>query len=83
MKVLAPIEDEEGISRILSHLNLLAPGDGPRGPPRGTFSGSASPACARPRELTYEPVYDLPVRRLPVPRQTGTQTGDLPGPDTA
>jgi hypothetical protein len=58
MRVIAVIEDEEVIYPILSHLNLLAPGDGPRGSPRGAFSGSASPACARPRELTYEPVYD-------------------------
>ncbi len=34
MKVIAVIEDAEVIYRILSHLNLLAPGDGPRAPPR-------------------------------------------------
>jgi hypothetical protein len=56
MKVIAVIEDEEVIYRVLAHLTLLAPGDGPRAPP---LSGrSASPARAGPRELTYEPCYD-------------------------
>ena len=58
MKVIAVIEDEEVIYRILSHLNLLAPGDGPRAPPREALSGSASRASGLPRELTYEPIYD-------------------------
>ena len=31
MKVIAVIEQEEAIYRILAHLNLLAPGDGPLG----------------------------------------------------
>lgn len=31
MKVIAVIEDEEVIYRILAHLNLLSPGDGPLG----------------------------------------------------
>jgi hypothetical protein len=56
MKVIAVIEDEEVMYRILSHLNLLSPGDGPRAPPRSVVSGS--PASAEPRELTYEPYYD-------------------------
>jgi hypothetical protein len=56
MKVIAVIEDEEVIYRILAHLNLLAPGDGPRAPPLN--GRSASPASAGPRELTYEPCYD-------------------------
>jgi len=61
MKVIAVIEDEEVISWILSwilsHLNLLAPGDGPRAPPREALSGSASRASGLPKELTYEPIY--------------------------
>jgi len=31
MKVIAVIEDEEVVYRILAHLNLLSPGDGPLG----------------------------------------------------
>ena len=31
MKVITVIEDEEVIYRILPHLNLLSPGDGPLG----------------------------------------------------
>ena len=56
MKVIAVIDQEEVIYRILSHLNLLAPGDGPRAPPHSGL-----------RELIYEPAFDLPVRRT----QTG------------
>lgn len=41
------------IYRILAHLNLLAPGDAPRAPPRS--GRSASPAKDGPRELTSEP----------------------------
>jgi hypothetical protein len=52
MKVIAVIEDEEVIYRILAHLHLLAPGDGPGAPPKSTGL----------RELIYEPVFDLPVR---------------------
>jgi len=48
MKVIAVIEDEGVICRILAHLHLLAPGDGPRAPPRN----------AGLRELIYEPVFD-------------------------
>ena len=48
MKAIALIEEEEVIYRILSHLNLLTPGDGPRAPPRNAVA----------RELTYDPVYD-------------------------
>ncbi|MBI2163713.1 MAG: hypothetical protein HYW08_10090 [candidate division NC10 bacterium] len=48
MKVIAVIEDEEVIYRILAHLHLLAPEDGPRAPPKS----------AGLRELIYEPVFD-------------------------
>lgn len=48
MKVIAVIEQEEVIYRILAHLHLLAPGDGSRSSPRN----------AGLRELTYEPCYD-------------------------
>ena len=51
MKVIAVIEDEEVISRILSHLNLLVPGGGPQSPPQGALSAS-------PREWVYEPLSD-------------------------
>ena len=59
MRVIAVIDQEEVIYRILSHLNLLSPGDGPRAPPpRGS---SAAPATTGRRELIYEPVFeDLP-----------------------
>lgn len=59
MRVIAVIDQEEVIYRILSHLNLLSPGDGPRAPPpRGP---SAAPATPGRRELIYEPVFeDLP-----------------------
>jgi len=68
MKVIAVIEDEEVIYRILAHLHLLAPGDGPRAPPRPELVEGpaaealyASPASAEPRELIYEPgLDDLP-----------------------
>ena len=56
MKVIAVIEDEEVIYRILAHLNLLAPGDGPRPPP--TEVGSGASASGGPRELIYEPCND-------------------------
>ena len=69
------IEEEALIYRSLAHLNLLAPGNGPRAPPGSGLSGPVSPASVGPRELIYESVYDLPVRR--------TQTGDLPWPDPA
>jgi hypothetical protein len=59
MKVIAVIEDEEVIYRILAHLNLLSPGDGPRAPPR-VLSSVASSVNNVPREPTYEPVYDDP-----------------------
>jgi hypothetical protein len=55
MKVIAVIEDEEVIYRILAHLNLLSPGDGPRAPPR-VLSSVASSVNNVPREPTYEPV---------------------------
>ncbi len=54
----------------MAHLNLLPPGEGPRAPPKR----------AGLRELSYQPIFDLPVR-LPVRgrTQTGrTQTGALP-----
>jgi hypothetical protein len=54
MKVIAVIEEEEIIYRILAHLNLLAAGDGPRAPPHCGLSAASVGA----RELTYEPVYD-------------------------
>lgn len=57
MKVIAVIE-EEIIYRILAHLNLLAPGNGPRAPPKSGLSGPVSPARVGRRELIYEPVYD-------------------------
>ena len=68
MKVIAVIEGEEIIYRILSHLNLLIPWGGPRSPPQGALSAS-------PQEWVYEPLSDLPVRR--------TQIGDCPWPDSA
>ncbi len=58
MKVIAVIEDEEVIYRILSHLKLLSPGDGPRAPPRSVRAGFASPATPVSRELSYEPIHD-------------------------
>ncbi len=67
LQVIAVIEDEEVIYRILSHLKLLSPGDGPRAPPRAESGKgpsrsvfSASPASAGPGELTYEACYDDP-----------------------
>ena len=48
MKEIAVIDQEEVIYRILAHLHLLAPGDGPRAPPKS----------AGLRELIYEPVFD-------------------------
>src|SRR3989304_4562366 len=55
MKVIAEIDDEEVIYRILSHLKLLSPGDGPRAPPRGAHSSAPSLGSNVPRELIYEP----------------------------
>ena len=55
-RVIAVIDQEGVIYRILSHLNLLSPGDGPRAPPKSVIS--ASPASAGLRELSYEPVFD-------------------------
>ena len=55
MKVIAVIDDEEVIYRILSHLKLLSPGDGPRAPPRGAHSSAPSLGSNVPRELIYEP----------------------------
>ncbi len=43
---------------ILSHLNLLVPGDGPRAPPNEARSWTASPTTRGPRDLIYEPVHD-------------------------
>ena len=39
----------------MSHLNLLAPGGGPRSPPEGALSASPPPvSSASPREWVYE-----------------------------
>ena len=83
MKVIAVIEDEEVIYRILAHLNLLSPGDGPRAPP-GVLSSVASSVNNVPREPTYEPVYDDPplaglrVTPLPATLPTGQDGRGLP-----
>ena len=70
MKVIAVIEPACAdtadrrpavIQQILAHLGL------PTAPP--SFRAPPDP----PREWSYEPLFDLPVRR--------TQTGDLPVPD--
>ena len=86
MKVIAVIEDEEVIYRILAHLNLLSPGDGPRAPPR-VLSSVASSVNNVPREPTYEPVYDDPplaglrVTPLPATLPTGfvASSAERPG----
>lgn len=56
MKAIAVIAEEEAIYRILSPLNPLAPGDGPRAPPPEGRLGS--PGSVGPRELIYEPGSD-------------------------
>jgi hypothetical protein len=61
MKVIAVIERPAVIRQILAHLGLPTAAPSFRAPPDP------------PREGSYEPLLDLPVRR--------TQTGDLPVPD--
>ena len=61
MKVIAVLERPPLVRQILTHLGLPTAAPGFRAPP------------APPREWSYEPLFDLPVRR--------TQTGDLPVPD--
>jgi hypothetical protein len=81
MKVIAVIEQEEVI--YSSPELATKPDPGPPAPAGSRGWIAAPPRNAGPRELTYEPVYDLPVR-LPVARrrQTGrTQTGALPWAD--
>jgi hypothetical protein len=56
MRVIAVIDQEEVIYRILAHLHPLPPGDGSRAPP--TEAGSGAPAGVGLRELISEPVYD-------------------------
>ncbi len=69
MKVIAFIEQEDTIYRILAHLGLLGAGDVSRAPPPGAercpatarAGPSASPARVVPREWTYAPLFDDPV----------------------
>ena len=69
MKVIAVIEQDAVLFRILSHLGLVPAED----PSRAPLDAVAPPPA--PKELVYVPVFDLPVRR--------TQTGDLPFPEAA
>ncbi len=69
MKVLAVIEQPAVVRQILKHLGLPAGAPSPRAPPDQPDDVAAD----QPREWSYEPRFDLPVRR--------TQTGDLPIPD--
>ena len=47
----------------------------PRAPPRSVRAGFASPATPVSRELSYEPIHDLPVR---VARRQATSPGPTP-----
>ena len=58
MPVIAIMDQEELLYRILAPLNLLVPGDGPRAPPGCGLSGPLSPARVEPTELIYAPVFD-------------------------
>ena len=78
MKVIAVIEPACAdtadrrpavIQQILAHLGLPTAAPSFRAPPDQPEGLAADP----PREWSYEPLFDLPVRR--------TQTGDLPVPD--
>ncbi len=71
MTVIAVIEQPAVIRQILDHLGLPTGAASLRAPPDQTKGLPGD----QPREWSYEPVVDLPVRR--------TQTGDLPGPDPA
>jgi hypothetical protein len=69
MKVIAVIERPAVVRQILDHLGLPTAAPSPRAPPDPPDDLAAD----QPREWSYEPLLDLPVRR--------TQTGDLPVPD--
>ncbi len=58
MQIIAVIDHAGGIYRILSHLNRLSPGDGPRAPPQRGVSSSATQASTGLTELISEPVLD-------------------------
>ena len=63
---IAVIERPAVIRQILDHVGLPSATPSLRAPP----DQPAGPAADPPREWSYEPCFDLPVRR--------TQTGDLP-----
>jgi len=69
MKVIAVIERPAVIRQIPAHLGLPTAAPSSRAPP----DQPAGLPADQPREWSYEPLLDLPVRR--------TQTGDLPVPD--
>ncbi len=71
MTVIAVIEQPAVIRQILDHLGLPTGAAGLRAPPDQTRGRLGD----QPREWSYDPAFDLPVRR--------TQTGDLPGPAPA
>ncbi|MBI2456544.1 MAG: hypothetical protein HYV46_10485 [candidate division NC10 bacterium] len=73
-RVIAVIDQEGVIYRILSHLTCCPPGTAHAPRPRAS-SPLRLPGQCRPRELSHEPVFDLPVRH--------TQTGDLPRAESA
>ena len=63
MKIVAFIDDDKVISRILSHLGLLSPKEDSRGPP--TEASSASPASSGDgfevqSEFTWDQTADEP-----------------------